>query len=123
MRHLLAQKSPRYRADRHLDKFDNGGAIGRRISCVCHIGDFLPRRNRHRVPQHAELRLIEGSRSGRDPDHIVIWSILDDCALQVLQPGADWQPQLQEFVFPDVDMRGFLNREGETRRSVIENGR
>ena len=106
-----------------LDEFDHGGAIGRRISDVRHIGDFLPRRDGHCASQRAELPFVATCRAGRDPDQMVIWPIFDDGAFQVVQPGANWEPELQKFVFPDVDMRGFLDREGKAGRAMIENGR
>ncbi len=38
-----------------LDEFDHGGAIGRRIGDVGHIGDFLSRRDGHCASQRPEL--------------------------------------------------------------------
>ena len=40
-----------------------------------------------------------------------------------MQPGANRQPNFQNFVFPDINMSGFLNREGKAGRAMIENGR
>ncbi len=53
---------------------------------------------------------------------MAIRSVLDDRALQVVQPGTNGQPQFQKPILPDVDMGGFLDRERKTRRVMIENG-
>ena len=50
------------------------------------------------------------SRAGGEPNHMVIRRVLDDRALQVVQPGTNGQPQYQKPILPDVDMGGFRSR-------------
>ena len=105
-----------------LDEFDHGGAIGRRISDVRHIGDFLPRRDGHHASQRTESPFAT-FHAGRNPGHMVIRSIFDDGAFELVQPRSDGQLEFQKLVFPDIGMRGFLNCEGKARRAMIETGR